>query len=95
MKYFQYFYSITFYLPYDKLAGFKDHASGVERYREMARVAVSGRYSGGLRGRLASVMFDLRLAWDWVKTGAMKFAFSVALSMGYLPDLLEEVQSKV
>jgi hypothetical protein len=29
----------------------QEHGSGVDRYREMARVAVSGRYNGGWRGR--------------------------------------------
>jgi len=69
----------------------KDHGSGVERYREMARVAVSGRYSGGLRGRLASIVFDMRLTWDWVRTGLMKVAFNLALSLGYIPELPAEM----
>merc|ERR1719312_1962040 len=38
------------------------HKSGVDRFRAMARIAVSGRYSGGIRGFLARVLFELRLA---------------------------------
>jgi len=69
----------------------KDHASGVERYREMARVAVSGRYSGGLRGTLARVVFDLRLTLDWVRSNVMRVGIRLATSLGYIPDILEEV----
>ena len=72
----------------------QDHGSGVERYREMARVAVSGRFSGGFKGNLAILVFDLRLAWDWVKMGFMKIGFKVALSLGYIPDLLEDLENK-
>jgi len=69
----------------------KEHGSGVERYREMARVAVSGRLGGGLRGTLAQAAFDLRLAWDWVKSGVLRVGMRLALAMGYMPDLLESV----
>jgi len=69
----------------------KDHESGVERYREMARVAVSGQHSGGLRGRCAALLFELRLSWDWVKTGLMKAGMRLALYLGYMPDFLEDV----
>lgn len=68
----------------------KEHNTGVERYREMARVAVSGRFSGGIRGYAAQVAFDLRLTWDWFKTGFIKMGINMALKLGYFPDLLPE-----
>jgi len=72
----------------------KEHGTGVERYREMARVAVSGRLGGGIRGYVAQVTFDMRLSWDWLKTKMFKLGFSIALKLGYLPDILPELQDQ-
>jgi hypothetical protein len=59
----------------------------------MARVAVSGRFSGGIRGYAAQVAFDMRLTWDWVKTGFIKMGINLAIKLGYIPDLLTETQA--
>ena len=56
----------------------------------MARVAVSGRFSGGLRGTLAKVVFDLRLAVDWFKTGLMRLGIRLATTLGYIPVMNDE-----
>eukprot|EP00088_Acartia_fossae_P023432 TRINITY_DN2444_c0_g1_i11.p1 TRINITY_DN2444_c0_g1~~TRINITY_DN2444_c0_g1_i11.p1 ORF type:complete len:553 (-),score=124.63 TRINITY_DN2444_c0_g1_i11:498-2156(-) len=71
----------------------KDHNTGVERYREMARVAVSGRLGGGVRGFAAQLAFDMRLTWDWLKMSMIKFGMSVALRLGYLPpEMLAQME---
>ena len=58
------------------------HKSGVDRFRAMARIAVSGRYSGGIRGFLARVLFELRLAWDMVKMTGLGVGMSLATKLG-------------
>jgi len=62
------------------------HKSGVDRFRAMARVAVSGRFSGGFRGALARVLFEVRLAWDAVKTTAIGVGIVLAVRLGIVPD---------
>ena len=58
------------------------HKSGVDRFRLMARVAVSGRFSGGLRGLMARLVFEMRLAWDFVKMTAMTVGLNIASKVG-------------
>ena len=58
------------------------HKSGVDRFRLMARVAVSGKFSGGVRGLWARLIFEMRLAWDFVKMAAMTVGFNIASKMG-------------
>jgi len=58
------------------------HKSGVDRFRAMARIAVSGRYSGGIRGLFARVMFELRLAWDMVKMTTIGVGMNIAAKLG-------------
>jgi len=62
------------------------HKSGVDRFRAMARVAVSGRFSGGLRGALARVMFEVRLAWDACKMTAIGVGMNIAVRLGLVPS---------
>ena len=65
----------------------------MERYREMARVAVSGRLGGGVRGFAAQLAFDMRLTWDWLKMSMMKFGMKMALRLGYLPpEMLAQME---
>ena len=67
------------------------HKSNVDRFRLMARVAVSGRFSGGFRGTLARVVFELKLAWDYVKVTAISVGFGLASKLGLsFVSLLEE-----
>jgi len=67
------------------------HKSNVDRFRLMARVAVSGRFSGGFRGTLARVVFELKLAWDYVKVTAISVGFGIASKLGLsFVSLLEE-----
>ena len=67
------------------------HKSNVDRFRLMARVAVSGKFSGGVRGVLARFVFELRLAWDFLKVTAMTVGFSVASKLGLtIVDMTEE-----
>jgi len=69
------------------------HKSGVDRFRLMARVAVSGRYSGGIKGLLARVWFELRLAWDKVKMTSIGVGMSIAARLGIgLSDLAVELK---
>ena len=68
------------------------HKSGVDRFRLMARVAVSGRFSGGFRGALARLGFELRLTWDYVKMLAMSVGFSIASKLGLaIVDIKDEM----
>lgn len=62
------------------------HKSGVDRFRAMARVAVSGRFSGGFRGALARMLFEIRLAWDALKMTAIGVGMNVALRLGIVPS---------
>jgi len=62
------------------------HKSGVDRFRAMARVAVSGRFSGGLRGALARVMFEVRLAWDACKMTVLGVGMNIAVRLGLVPS---------
>lgn len=62
------------------------HKSGVDRFRAMARVAVSGRFSGGVKGALARVMFEVRLAWDACKMTAIGFGMNIAVRLGIVPS---------
>eukprot|EP00092_Neocalanus_flemingeri_P027570 GFUD01029911.1.p1 GENE.GFUD01029911.1~~GFUD01029911.1.p1 ORF type:complete len:549 (+),score=182.34 GFUD01029911.1:59-1705(+) len=65
------------------------HKSGVDRFRAMARVAVSGRFSGGLRGVLARALFEMRLAWDAVKITAIGVGIGIAVRLGMVPSTKE------
>ena len=58
------------------------HKSGVDRFRLMARIAVSGKFSGGLRGFMARLVFEFRLAWDFVKMTAMTVGLNIASKVG-------------
>ena len=58
------------------------HKTGVDRFRCMARVAVSGRFSGGIRGMLSRLAFELKLTWDWVKMSALSVGLGLASKLG-------------
>ena len=58
------------------------HKTGVDRFRCMARVAVSGRFSGGIRGMLSRLVFELKLTWDWVKMSALSVGLGLASKLG-------------
>jgi aarF domain-containing kinase len=62
------------------------HKSGVDRFRLMARVAVSGRFSGGFKGFLARVWFELWLAFDAVKMNGIALGMSIAARLGIVPN---------
>ena len=67
------------------------HKTQVDRFRLMARVAVSGKFSGGVRGVLARCGFELKLFWDFVKMSIMSVGFGIASRLGLtLVDLNEE-----
>lgn len=69
----------------------KDHGSGVDRYRIMARVAVRGFFcSDGkasllarIRGNLHQVLFDLRLSIDWLKMRLAALSSRLLYLVGY------------
>jgi len=63
----------------------KLHKSGVDRFRVMARVAVSGRFSGGVKGLVARVIWEVRLAWYLVKSAVIGVGVGIALQLGILP----------
>ena len=67
----------------------RDHGSGVDRHRIMARVAVQGFFLGEhpgilplIKGALSLVRFDLRLFSDWVKIKLTSLAVTVMERLG-------------
>lgn len=68
-----------------------EHGSGVDRFRAMARVAVSGRMGGGLRGGLARAGFEVRLAWDAVKMAVLRSCLALVARLGLwtVPSLVD------
>jgi len=65
------------------------HKSGIDRFKEMARIAVIGRFSGGFRGNIARIVFEARLIWGALKTYAFGIAMAVMYHVGYLPSMVD------
>jgi len=58
------------------------HKTGVDRFRLMARSAVTGKFSGGLRGFVARLNFEIRLFWDFIKMFSLSMGLSVVRKLG-------------
>ena len=58
------------------------HGTGVDRFRLMARSAVTGKFSGGFRGFIAKLNFEIRLFWDFIKMFSLSFGLSIVRKLG-------------
>ena len=58
------------------------HSTGVDRFRTMARTAVTGRFSGGFRGVLAKFVFEMRLLWDSIKMFTLSASLNIVKKLG-------------
>jgi len=58
------------------------HQTGLDRFRLMARTAVTGKFSGGFRGVLAKINFEMRLLWDFLKMYSLSLGLSLVKKLG-------------
>ena len=58
------------------------HNTGLDRFRLMARTAVTGKFSGGLRGALARFHFEMRLLWDFIKMYSLSLGMTLVKKLG-------------
>jgi len=58
------------------------HGTEVDRFRLMARSAVSGKFSGGFRGLLAKFRFEMSLLWDFIRMYSLSVGLNIVKKLG-------------
>ena len=64
------------------------HGTEVDRFRLMARSAVSGKFSGGLRGLLAKFSFEMSLLWDFIRMYSLSVGLNIVKKLCRISILL-------